>query len=315
MFSQYFLSSRPENLLVQPGILATVSFTGLCGPGELGDIPTGLKSLVGKPFEVLTYGDKIAERGETGGCQWNVIDDLACVATWIKASECNNIEKSTFEAYSRLFSWLNDSGFQHPLRMWNFIPHINNGEGDEEEYKKFCSGRHRAFTEHGLGEQDYPAASALGHHVSGGVIYTLACRRPSEQIENPMQEPAYRYPRIYGPKSPSFARASIFNDQQFSHLMISGTASIRGHETLGVDDTGHQLQITEENILSLQQSVAPEASDFSPVRAYLRDAKDLEVTEKWLKSNFPTAETNILHADICRSNLSVEVETVAKRRI
>jgi chorismate lyase/3-hydroxybenzoate synthase len=196
------------------------------------------------------------------------------------------------------------------------MPKINLGEGDQEEYKKFCSGRLRAFSQLDLSQQQFPAASALGIHHSdnaaqGAVIYLLATRTPGQHHENPRQQPAYQYPRQYGPSSPSFARATSLPLQSQCPIFISGTASIIGHDTKACGNLQEQLEITLDNIRFLLASIDPQASAPSAIRVYLRHAEDLLATQTYLYQQFAPADINIVHADICRANLLVEIECVA----
>ena len=329
MLRQYYLDSTfftaeptatPAQLLHKPGVLALIAFDAPClAPAELGIIPIGIPSLCGKAYEVIEYGDKVAERGSNGDCQWSKIDDVFFAATWVSPAACADIESATEAAYTRLFGLITSAGFPYPFRIWNFIPKINVGDGDQEEYKKFCVGRLRAFSQLDLSQQQFPAASALGIHSSddatqGAVIYLLATRTPGQHHENPRQQPAYQYPREYGPSSPSFARATSLPQQLERPIFISGTASIIGHDTKACDDLQEQLKITLENIRYLLASIDPQASAPSAIRVYLRHVEDLLATQDYLYQQFSPADINIVHADICRANLLVEIECVANAR-
>ena len=310
-------TASPATLIHKPGVLALIAFDEPClAPAELGIIPIGISSLCGKAYELIEYGDKVAKRGSTNDCQWSKIDDVFCAATWISPADCADIEMATEAAYSRLFGLINSAGFPYPFRIWNFMPKINLGEGDKEEYKKFCVGRLRAFSQLDLSQQQFPAASALGIHHSdhatqGAVIYLLATKTPGHHHENPRQQPAYQYPREYGPSSPSFARATSLPLQSHYPIYISGTASIIGHDTKTCGNLQEQLEITLENIRYLLARIDPQASRPFAIRVYLRHAEDLLATQDYLYKQFSPADINIVHADICRANLLVEIECVA----
>lgn len=303
-------------LLAQPGVLALVSFGDSCTAlAQPGIIPLGMPSLCDKPWEVIRYGDSIAERGTDEHCQWSLIEDVLCVATWIAPEDCNDIEAATEVAYGRLFRVIQAKGFPYPFRIWNFMPDINNGDGDREEYKKFCVGRQRAFDDYHVAPQEYPAASALGHHTKGAVIYLLAGRNSGVHHENPRQQPAYQYPREYGPTSPSFARATSLALRSREQVFISGTASIIGHNTQAVGDLEQQLTITLDNIQHLLMSVGQGDSELSGVRVYLRHPQDLAVARDFFAARLPALVVNFIYADICRSQLLVEVEALASPRL
>ena len=309
-----------DELTQKPGVLAIIAFDRPCiEPDRLGIIPAGIPSLSGKAYEVIEYLDQVAERGVNDGCQWSRIDDVFCAATWISPQDCADLEAATNDAYTRLFRVITAAGFPHPFRIWNLIPDINKGDGDLEEYKKFCAGRLSAFESLDGSQQQFPAASAVGIQRAGdaqqgAVIYMLATRQPGRAYENPRQQPAYHYPRQYGPSSPSFARATRIqlNSQQL--IFISGTASIIGHDTKGHDDLEQQLEITIDNIRHLLNSIDAQSSPPTAIRVYLRHKENLEATQAYLFRQFSESAINIVCADICRDNLLVEIEctSVAK---
>lgn len=309
MLQQSYLTEFDPALLHEPGVLTVVSFAPQCvPPDQLGIIPVGFGALSEHAAECLRYGSTPAIRGVQDGCHWSCIDDVICVATWISPQDCEAIDQATCEAYIRIARVLKAHDKTHMFRAWNFIPAINEGEGDYENYKKFCAGRLRAFLEIGLTEQGFPAASALGHHSEGAVIYVLASSRAPLQFENPQQQSAYHYPREYGPSSPSFARASVIDLQRQRVLFISGTASILGHETHAVGDLQRQLAVTHDNIASLVERVSPGQRALDVVRIYLREQQDFAHAEAFARQAFPGAHCSVVHADICRANLLVEIE-------
>ncbi|WP_323813918.1 hypothetical protein [Cellvibrio sp. NN19] len=316
LLRQEYLSANAvldvAQLLAQPGVLALVNFGDVCSPGsQPGIIPLGMPSLSDKPWEVIRYGDTVAERGEDEHCQWSQIEDVLCVATWIAPEDCTDIEAATEVAYGRLFRVIQAKGFPYPFRIWNFMPDINSGDGDREEYKKFCVGRERAFDDYHVAPREYPAASALGHHSKGAVIYLLAGRSSGIHHENPRQQPAYQYPREYGPSSPSFARATSLALRSKPQVFISGTASIIGHNTQAVGDLQQQLEITLDNIRYLLSHVEQADSELSAVRVYLRHPQDRAAAEAFLSQHLPSHAFNFIHADVCRSQLLVEIEALA----
>ncbi len=317
MFKQFFTNSEPKSLLLRPGVLAVIQFTEHCSPGaDLGVVPVGFRSMSGAQSEVIQCGSEPVERGLKRGCQWSQVGNVMFAATWIPPDECENMEMAAERAYKRLFELIRDAGYCHPFRIWNFIPNINQGEGDEEIYKKFCVGRHRAFKDLKLGGHQFPAASALGNRGQGAVIYLLAHKDESQHHENPRQEPAYCYPRQYGPSSPSFARATSLVIDGRRHIFVSGTASIIGHDTKAAGDLTQQIEITLLNIRHLVESIDPNYQALSALRIYIRRAEDFEraqsLVEKYLfevfKQSPDSLTVNYLLADICRDNLLIEIE-------
>ena len=166
----------------------------------------------------------------------------------------NDLQGDVYSVYSRVFDTLSLLGYPHLFRIWNYFSAINAEQEGLERYKQFCIGRHRAFSEHyGEFQSVLPAASAVGTPSGPFQLYFLAGKRNATHIENPRQISAYDYPRIYGPKSPSFARATCISMPPVSYLFISGTASIVGHATQHADDCLKQTKETLWNLASLRK--------------------------------------------------------------
>lgn len=313
MFQQSFTQLPTSELVAHSGVLAVISFEPNCeSEVPFGVVPVGLQSLSGLDKEVLFCGDGPIERGFEKGCYWACCDDVIFVSYTISAERCGDIENSTYEAYIALYQVLEEKGFAHVFRIWNFMPNINSGEGDGEEYKKFCVGRGRAFDQFELDASDFPATSALGHHGSGAVIYLLASRvSAGTHFENPLQLSAYAYPRKYGPRKPSFARATAIDLYGRKEIFISGTSSIIGHETKAAGDMRQQLEITLENIRVLLAHVDENASPLAAIRVYLRYREDYAAAREFLEARLPQCNINYLWAEVCRSDLLVEIEAAS----
>ena len=74
------------------------------------------------------------------------------------------------------------------------------------------------------------------------------------QIENPRQLSASLYPPRYGLRSPMFARAALVPNGRGAQLLVSGTASIVGHESLHIGDPERQLEETARNFEALVET-------------------------------------------------------------
>lgn len=200
-------------------------------------------------------------------------------------------------------------------RIWNYVPQINAEHAGLEHYRAFCAGRSQAFeAEFGGGfQRQLPAASAVG--CEGGaidVIFVAGEAAPSH-VENPEQIPAYLYPREHGPRSPSFARATLAIDGTSTWTFISGTAAIKGHQTVAAGDLTAQLECTLDN-LRLISRAAGLGGDLAASRrhfkVYLRHPRDLATAQAHLARDLlrSTDEVTYLHAAICRAALAVEIE-------
>ena len=222
-----------------------------------------------------------------------------------------------FRAFSGIFEFLQRSNYSNLIRVWNYFPEINAVKNDIERYRSFSIGRHEAFVRYRKKVEDSPAACALGSHDGSLVIYFLAARSPGLQIENPRQVSAYHYPKQYGPSSPTFSRATLAFQDAAPTLFISGTASILGHETVYPSSVDLQTRETLVNIRTViaqavQKGFAP--MDFATglaLKVYVRHAEDFpEVANIIQKELGNPAELIVLQADICRTDLLVEIEAV-----
>lgn len=224
------------------------------------------------------------------------------------------------EAYARLLTLIDSEGYTHLLRVWNFFPGIGDRHGQLDRYMVFCRGRHQALEGHyGKLSGWLPAASAVGTRHGGIVIYFLAGRVPGRHRENPRQMSAYCYPAQYGPKSPSFARATLVRDAQRDVLYISGTASIIGHESRHPGDPAAQLEETLANIKALIDSAATEEgvalqglASLTHLKIYIRRPGDTALIRTRLQALLPaTTQCLYLEAEICRPELLLEIEGIA----
>lgn len=231
-----------------------------------------------------------------------------------------SVEPAAYRTYRALLSCL---GGWSLYRVWSFVPRIN-AEGPDglESYRAFNVGRWRAFQElygeAGL-EAHLPAASAVGIDENCLSVAFIAGEAPVGYFENPRQVPAYRYPAEHGPKSPSFARGAVVDRDGRRTGYLSGTSSIRGHETVGEGDLDTQFDVTIENIRTVLEpmgfdgALEPGAPVDAQFRVYVRDPADYpRVRDRFAEVVGPDAAARslFLKADICREPLKLEIEGI-----
>ncbi len=221
------------------------------------------------------------------------------------------IEKATRQAYESIVAVTRQEGFPFVLRAWNHVRGINEGEGDCERYKRFSAGRHDALTTAGLSRTEFPSASAVGMRDGELAIYFIASRMAGRQVENPRQVSAYLYPREYGPRPPSFARATVSSMNGSALVFVSGTASVVGHETKHVGDVEAQTDETICNLAGILGRSGAAPGDVRTMKIYVRRAADWEGIAARLRQSFPAAGLLVLETEICRRDLLLEVEAVA----
>jgi chorismate lyase/3-hydroxybenzoate synthase len=295
--------------LKEPGTLALFGF----GTGSsLADDPRCLQVALEcfdapAPLEIWQV-DAPVSHGTDGALRWSSGGGWLFAAIELDEVEHGGPSTTAQLAYEQLHHFVAARGAQHVLRVWNYLGAINHGEGDAERYKHFCDGRAA-----GMGDffaEGFPAATAIGHHGDPHrlQVYLLACDQSGTRVENPRQVSAWRYPRQYGRTPPSFARAMLLPAQDA--LAISGTAAVVGHASAHRDDLKAQLDETLTNLDALLASADMGAGfdTHSTLKAYVRHAADAPRVREFFRQRLPSVPVLLLHGDICRSELLVEID-------
>lgn len=237
------------------------------------------------------------------------------------ATGANGVEADAVDLYGRLFAAAQGL---HLYRIWNYLPDINGSTDGLENYRAFCRGRSLAFERHfGRGFQfRLPAASGVGATHGPLAVAFLAGEETPQHFENPWQIPAFEYPAEYGPRPPSFSRATLAPATGGGQeLFISGTAAIRGHATMAPGDLDAQLQCTLENLGRISATagagvdLGAQAGWRRTFKIYLRHAEDLARAQSRLARDLlqPDDTATYLRADLCRADLLVEIEGILTR--
>jgi len=285
-------------------------------------IPVTLAQLGGDQRVERWSTDAPVSTGRFRDVAWAEDGDYLFASLLVPAEHCGDIERVTRTSYLHLDHVLRTRGYPYWLRAWNYLADITRGEGEAERYRRFNAGRYSAVGLSSGIEQNLPAASALGMEDLGGdgggfVLSCLAGKKPGAQIENPRQVSASLYPPRYGLRSPMFARAALVPNGRGAQLLVSGTASIVGHESLHTGDPDRQLEETARNFEALVEAAMradvgrPRASSvrLESLKVYLRNANDYERLLPAVRRLFAVeSEPLVLRADICRRELLVEIE-------
>lgn len=251
-----------------------------------------------------------------------------------------SMHDNAHSAYARMFRLLAETGYAHLWRTWNFLQDIHAPERQPEpksasflaatnqaasakspptleRYRQFNIGRQAAYDDATqAAPQTAPAACALGMREGGFCFAFLAGKIPPILLENPRQTSAYHYPQNYGPRSPTFSRAALIPLQSQHLLLISGTASIVGHESRHVGNVRAQ---TRETVTNLSEIVA-QANDRLPegerfllsklqLRVYVRHPEDAYAVRRELHVCLgKPLNLCFVQADVCRQELLMEIE-------
>jgi len=302
-------------------------FTIALGDPKVRDLPsavTGLPVLGGEPGENL-FPEAVRAAPQGGG-----LFSLATADGWLLGLAAldpkGDLEGASHAVYRSLADVAEGRG-AHLCRVWNFVPGINaTGPGHLENYRAFSRGRSLAFEEaYGAGfSSRLSAASAVGTQSKALTVVFVASSAEPRHVENPLQVPAYRYPAHYGPRAPSFARATVVSAGGRNAIFVSGTSAIRGHETFQPGDTLAQLACTIENLNAILEACGavcaadgvipqfhrPAQASLRHIKVYLRNPEDYPAVAQRLESDWlrKADRVSYLQADICRAELNVEIE-------
>lgn len=298
--------------LMSTATLEATSLRIALGGDESGIFETGVPVLAGDALEALFAPAR--PFGEVGELRLFQADGWVLgAATFLLTS---GLEKATRQLYGHIFEAV--PGY-NLARIWNYVPAINDsGPAGLENYRVFCRGRSLAFEDRYGSEFKtlLPSASAVGSNSAALTVVFAACASALRHVENPLQLSAYEYPDEYGPRAPSFARATVALGSKCATIFISGTAAIRGHATVAPYCTREQLECTLQNLSELSNACGIGAtldrggSSSRHFKVYLRDAADLPAVAATLEEKLLTNGDRVsyLHADICRAALRVEIE-------
>jgi chorismate lyase/3-hydroxybenzoate synthase len=297
-------------------ILGAVAFGDAAGIGDARLLHVRLALPGGGGVVELWRGTGPVEQGAEGPIRYAHDGTLLFGILELDERQYDGIQAAAQAAYEAIEDFHRRRDQKHLLRMWNYIGDINRGSGDEERYKQFCLGRSRGFGN--VPERAFPAATAVGRRDGLPLLQLcwLAGRQAGQPVENPRQIEAYHYPRQYGPAPPSFCRAINVAGGQ---LMVSGTASIVGSDSVHGGDLRAQLDETALNLRRVLEAAAADAraparAALPPgtiIKAYFRDRAAAPLAAARLEEILGgNVRVLALEADICRSELLVEIECV-----
>ncbi len=245
-------------------------------------------------------------------------------------------------AFARLANRLEMAGatFRDVPRVWLYQGGITASQQSEageeiERYREMNRARTDFFEQQrAMGRMDvsrdgnacYPASTGIGTIGRGLTISCLALQTERDDVrlqalENPGQTSAYDYARSFSLKSPKFSRAMAVMIGDYVTTWVSGTASILDSQSVHLRDVEKQTEQTIDNIerlISLENfqrhglaASGAQLSDLAKVRVYVKQPQDYEKCRAVCQRRFGDLPIIYAQADICRSELLVEIEGVA----
>ncbi|MEG2177254.1 MAG: hypothetical protein RRY15_00045 [Bacteroidales bacterium] len=236
-------------------------------------------------------------------------------------------------AFEQLKSILEITGFTFDdiVRQWNYIGDIlgENAEGGKhlQNYQVFNEVRD-LYYKNNKQEQSYPAATGIGMANQGIIIDVIAVKNSARNIpiQSPIQKNAHGYEQnvlvgesldTHPKKTPLFERARLLGGNDNAELYVSGTASIKGQDTIDKENVLAQAKNTicfihelcqQNNIKQNFQDFIGKTMEYKRVRVYVKPLQYTLTLEKNIQAMYPTTNINMLTADICRDDLLIEIE-------
>lgn len=316
----YLQPAELQSYLAAPGVhpMALISF-GVVLPytlpfpvltldlPQIGDLPL---------VEVWTC-DQPVQTQENTGCSIATNGHCLIGSLGLVERPGVSLDLITYTGYREVLHRIRELGYPYLWRAWNYFPRINDEQDGLERYRRFCVGRHQALTEV-LSDfpASLPAATAVGTGSGPLQIVFLAGTQPAIHLGNPRQLHAYEYPRDYGPRSPSFARATFSRSENEGLFFISGTASVVGHASRHAGLPYEQTRETIRNLRAVlnhpEYVTGMEVFGTHPramYKVYVRNSDSLpEIHRALQESPLPRQQALFLQGDLCRRELLVEIE-------
>ena len=269
------------------------------------------------------------------GLRWIHVAGIASSAV---ATTAYDQSKGAFDEIAARLDLVGMS-FKDVVRVWLYQGGITEPEQEIERYRELNRARTDFFSEmQAVGRMQlrpdgsvlYPASTGIGMDGLGLIVSCLALQTERDDVrlqplENPRQTSSFDYAQCYSTKSPKFSRATAVVIGDYVTNWISGTASIVDSDSVHIGDVEKQ---TEQTIDNIQNLISPDnlerhglpgagsqLTDLAKVRVYIKWLADYDKCRAICERRFGAVPTIYAQADVCRSNLLVEIEGVAFSRL
>ena len=244
----------------------------------------------------------------------------------------DDTRKAALAAFEQMRSILaaEQISFDNIVRQWNYIGNILEVKKEVQNYQKFNEVRSEYYHKY-RNVHSYPAATGIGMKFGGVILDFCAVKALANlkiiAVDNPDQIRPYDYSQqvLKGKplcskginQPPQFERALFLTENMGSTLFISGTASIIGQDTIGIDDVEEQTIVTLDNINKLTDSgrishlsgeAGSNAGNPILLRVYIKNQENFSKVKAICNQRYPGVPSVFVEADICRDNLLVEIE-------
>lgn len=214
------------------------------------------------------------------------------------------------------------------IRQWNYIERIVAVDSSGQQHYQAFNDSRSHFYDKADWRQGYPAATGIGTQW-GGVMVDIDALVVTDgtagiyPLDNPLQVPAHAYSGevLLGNSrktTPKFERGKVIDFPDGRMVYVSGTAAIRGEQSLTGVGIEAQTRATLENIaylLSARNLLATgvEATcdtRLRLLRVYLKHAEDESAARCVIEEMAPSVSVLYVVADVCRNELLIEMEGI-----
>ncbi len=216
---------------------------------------------------------------------------------------------------------------QSIVRQWNYIGNITSETNNFQHYQAFNDSRTQ-FYEKANWDFGYPAATGISMSIDCVIVSLIAFVGTSNSkiypLNNSLQLAAHKYTAsvlIGNAKktTPKFERAKVLLNNDGGICYISGTAAIRDEHSMSEMDVALQTKQTIENIEYLISSENLKVNNIAQhlefeidnLRVYIKNSNDFEAVKLEVKRKWPLLPVIYTQAEICRTELLVEIEGYA----
>lgn len=238
------------------------------------------------------------------------------------------VREQSEQAFRKMEAILNaeEMEFGDIVRQWNYLERITDLVHGNQCYQDFNDVRSQFYASSEW-QYGYPAATGIGTQYGGILIDFNAVRGNIDivPLDNDWQRAAHVYSdevlishRADTEKgTPKFERGKLLTDHCREMVYISGTAAIRGEESIVEGNVLSQTEITLENIQHLigleegKEKLSGHSGKLELLRVYLKNETDVHEVKKELDKHCPEVPIAYLYADVCREELLVEIEGIA----
>ena len=300
-------------------------------------IPQYLLPQGGMSLEIYTIDSEAEIKiGEHNGiCYAHIENDQesALIIEGIPSSDfSDSVHKQSEEIFEKLDNILSSFGFSVDdiVRQWNYIGNIVSYRDGKQNYQEFNDARSRYYAQ-GDWHNGYPAATGIGISSEGIIVGGIAFKRGPQAskgvypIDNPLQVAAHVYSKsvlidnnLNAVKStPKFERAKLIETKERAYCFVSGTAAIRGEQSMDSTSAKEQTIMTIENIEHLVSKAnlvryGCKAYDlkYTKLHIFIKNQEDYEQVKSVTEQAYPHLPIVYTVADVCRGELLVEIEGV-----